>query len=706
MSPFSSFPFSWMHISSHNKLQRRPWVVVSKTNKIRFLVGLLVIIQVLVVYKATMLHNDKEESLTMKNHLQGSKQTFSHSQLNLPVKVDGSPTTTTTLTTKRAAPPVITRVLVGIISSAYSHGGKRYRKRFRTLFSLWNDTRTCSLAEFTALSSPQSSPCQIIYTFVIGGNPNGTALLLNHNNSYPLVLTKSNQNYMQQFNDVNASDVTVLNIRENMNDGKTPTFFYFASQILQQYPMIQYVMKCDTDASFRLYAMLQFINTQLPKARYDVSSSTTTTTTSTRPPLFTAMGSLRRKAEWPVKPTPQLVQQYEGFWQEEYDGTHLYLAGQLYILSWDLLPLLIQEAQKPNNYNPNSTSNYLEGHEDHDATSLLVKALSTRSIRWIEMGRRTKFWEHPVKGDYWFNRIMKREHKRMENLPPHALAPPVELARRHGSFPRVLMVLLASDETSRKRHEQVLQADSRVCTLQDLPSSLQTSQDNGADPSLCPLVYTFAVGGNPDGPTERLADDPILSPLIDPNQNKSNILSLNIRENLQQGMVQTILYYVSNHTHAMNIDYIIISHANVHLNLEQLFSLVDSHLTLVPSHSHSRTTLPVFMGFVKDKAQEPRQFPKRNETYFYNNLDALHLYFDSECYLVSASLAGLIVQQAQQQDYKNESSVADSPRRYFEGDHGHDVSTMAFMVPKTNLQLIQLTRSERFWKKIPYMTRE
>jgi hypothetical protein len=97
------------------------------------------------------------------------------------------------------------RVLIGIIS-ADTKNDASYRKRHRELFSLWNDTRTCSLPEWHAT---QPEDCELIWTFVIGGNPSASPELLN--DSRPILVPKPIPN--PKHADVNAPDVSILNIR-------------------------------------------------------------------------------------------------------------------------------------------------------------------------------------------------------------------------------------------------------------------------------------------------------------------------------------------------------------------------------------------------------------------------------------------------------------------------------------------------------------
>jgi hypothetical protein len=101
------------------------------------------------------------------------------------------------------------RILLGIFTADFREE-RRYRKKLRDLFQL--HPRICSLSEFTAANSLEftslSSPCEIIYTFVAGGNPNGPTELVD--GSLPMLAERPVASYSTDFND---SDMTLLNIR-------------------------------------------------------------------------------------------------------------------------------------------------------------------------------------------------------------------------------------------------------------------------------------------------------------------------------------------------------------------------------------------------------------------------------------------------------------------------------------------------------------
>jgi hypothetical protein len=101
------------------------------------------------------------------------------------------------------------RILLGIFTADFREE-RRYRKKLRDLFQL--HPRVCSLSDFITANSLDetslSSPCEIIYTFVAGGNPNGPTELVD--GSLPMLAERPVVSYSTDFK---YSDMTLLNIR-------------------------------------------------------------------------------------------------------------------------------------------------------------------------------------------------------------------------------------------------------------------------------------------------------------------------------------------------------------------------------------------------------------------------------------------------------------------------------------------------------------
>ena len=93
-----------------------------------------------------------------------------------------------------------------------------------------------------------------------------------------------------------------------MNEGKSQTWLYYASLMLEQYDM-DYAMKFDADSILHLHDFLLFQDTHLPPAPYNTN-------------VF--CGALRDKAGWPPMP-PKEMPRKESFWGNEFEGVHLYM---------------------------------------------------------------------------------------------------------------------------------------------------------------------------------------------------------------------------------------------------------------------------------------------------------------------------------------------------------------------------------------------
>ena len=190
-----------------------------------------------------------------------------------------------------------------------------------------------------------------------------------------------------------------------MNEGKSQTWFKYANQVIQKHPEISYVMKLDTDSILHLHEFFHFAYKHLPPPPYSDNAY---------------VGSLRDKAYWPKKNnlSDQQMAALEGFFGTEFEGVHLYLAGQCYILSANLIQVVTDESnaiQTKLAKKGNNATTYLEGHEDHDIAAMVFH--SPEPVHLITVGRKQRFWEHPVKGEPRWRRIWHREVARSEGRP-------------------------------------------------------------------------------------------------------------------------------------------------------------------------------------------------------------------------------------------------------------------------------------------------
>ena len=300
------------------------------------------------------------------------------------------------------------RILMGIFSSDNMFDGT-HRTWHRRLFeNIWKDERVCTLSQFRNDNTTQQK-CELIYTFVSGSNtdPNAPTERLEDTDTKdtPIELISGYKNPLKD--DINWPDVTHLNIRENMNEGKSQTWFYFASKLADQFSHsstpIDYAMKFDSDSILRLHDFLEFAHTRLPPAPYNNN-------------IFG--GALRDKGPWyhdnsKLSHPASELSRYESHWGREYDGVHIYLAGQCYFMSMNLAKFVASEA--PFSRVRVAKGGYIEGHEDHDIAAMVYH--SPLPINLITIGKTQRFWEHPVKGAPRYQKIVKRETARVNKTP-------------------------------------------------------------------------------------------------------------------------------------------------------------------------------------------------------------------------------------------------------------------------------------------------
>jgi hypothetical protein len=221
---------------------------------------------------------------------------------------------------------------------------------------------------------------------------------------------------------------------ENEHQGKSQTFFYFASLFLKQQEnqqangnnnngsssstttTIDYVMKVDAQTKVNWNDFFAFAVDQLPPAPYNTNI---------------VGGALRDKAMWwgdfeatdeeyrkggqgqlqrqqrqqqqnvvkprklnkpPTKAHPSQMDRLESFWGNEFGGVHLYVDGQLYFMSGDLVHFVANEALYAKSRI--GFGGYLEGMEDHDISGMVWHAPSP--IHVVPLTRSQRFWEYPV----------------------------------------------------------------------------------------------------------------------------------------------------------------------------------------------------------------------------------------------------------------------------------------------------------------------
>jgi hypothetical protein len=141
-----------------------------------------------------------------------------------------------------------TRFLLGIFSVVNSEKEKLRRDTIRRTYLRFYQNqqvqKICALEELL-LSRDDHPDCQIVYVFVAAGNNDPMA---------PTIRMEEPLTVKNTFND--ETDIVLLNIAENMNQGKTPTFFKYASTLLDNLD-IDYVIKTDSDTIIAPEAFLR-----------------------------------------------------------------------------------------------------------------------------------------------------------------------------------------------------------------------------------------------------------------------------------------------------------------------------------------------------------------------------------------------------------------------------------------------------------------
>lgn len=287
-----------------------------------------------------------------------------------------------------ATPPSRPRVLIGIFSADFPTE-QRCRHRQRKL--LRTHPHACSLDKYIA-DRPEA--CQLVYTFVVGGNPDAPTTEL-VDGSRPWVLSHNDDNpHTYQGKDLRESDVSLLNIRENMNDGKSQTWFAYAAQLAKEHGF-DYIVKQDTDTILYLDRYFEFVDNMLPPAPYNRNI---------------LAGSIVDKFWWGSDKVNRQAPA-ERWAIRKYGGLlHLYAEGQWYLMSPDLAETVRQQALLGE-----ETIHYFAGHEDHDVSAMAFH--SDRPINLIIVSMQQRHWLHNVKislGNSRWNRLWDRETRRMQ----------------------------------------------------------------------------------------------------------------------------------------------------------------------------------------------------------------------------------------------------------------------------------------------------
>ena len=203
------------------------------------------------------------------------------------------------------------RVLVGIFSADFPNE-EPCRQRQRGLLQLY--PHVCSLDKYL---SEHPADCHLVYTFVLGGNPDAPSTELLDDSSRPWLLPNTTADNPRLYNgtDILSPDVTLLNIQENMNDGKSQTWFSYAATLVEEHS-IDYIAKQDTDTILYLDKFFDFVDIMLPPAPYNYNI---------------LAGTVVDKHWWGAAQVNDKSPSEKWFIQRYGALLHLYVSGQWYL---------------------------------------------------------------------------------------------------------------------------------------------------------------------------------------------------------------------------------------------------------------------------------------------------------------------------------------------------------------------------------------
>jgi len=161
--------------------------------------------------------------------------------------------------------PHSTTFLLGIFSmDSDKEKGRRELIRQTMLASQKEDSRICSLKEYLDYSKRtglQTQDCISPYAFIVAAGGEGRPTVHGDNDEEPIVLDPSTIPNAEE-------DCIYLNIRENMEDGKSITYFKYGQSIATQFG-IDYIGKADSDSLINMRLFLNFLMNDLAPSPYN-----------------------------------------------------------------------------------------------------------------------------------------------------------------------------------------------------------------------------------------------------------------------------------------------------------------------------------------------------------------------------------------------------------------------------------------------------
>ena len=287
----------------------------------------------------------------------------------------GCSQTSVTLSASQRRPP---RVLWGIftVESSDDMIESERRKMFRNLLAVAQN-RTCPLSNVVV-------GCELIYTFVVGGKTEGRSYIRQLNSSssdflVPNYFVEDKNQSLSTYSteDTKYGDITHLDIKENMDFDKSPTWLGYASKVMQDME-IDYVAKLDTDTLPLLDLYFRFVDKELP----------------TNAKSHRIMAGILADTVTFFNHIPQQHYRDRANYMRPKFGDvppHYYFRGEFYLLSKQLA----LDAYETYVTNFPEFPNWTRRFEDQIVTALVFA--SPGPVTAVLLAKSETFWKHPVK---------------------------------------------------------------------------------------------------------------------------------------------------------------------------------------------------------------------------------------------------------------------------------------------------------------------
>jgi len=294
------------------------------------------------------------------------------------------------------------KVLIGIFTTHRRYAEYAGRKEIRELFRSHPHVCDLETAKRNHIVGMDAS-CKLVYAFVFGGSkdPNAPTSILDATTDRIQIV----QMVRPDTSDENSyGDMVYLDIRENMNEGKSFTWLNYASNHLSGQLGADYVGKMDTDTLLYLDRFFEFSSKTMPPSPYNRN---------------TLIGHfLEKRTTWGHDMKPK-----ESDIERRWENVRVYAAGEFYIMSTDLAKSTVRK------HAMNPTDIHMEGIEDHDVSTsafLSVEESDLDSVKLVMMPKAHNVWLHPLKRKHGVKRweeLWRNEQERIQNLTTNMSSP-------------------------------------------------------------------------------------------------------------------------------------------------------------------------------------------------------------------------------------------------------------------------------------------